>query len=135
MTRSLGWLGLLAAMLLASCASSSNDEQQQSAANPNRRCFFASNITSFAPVDTRTVNMRVGVNEFFRVDLMQTCRDATWPTGMSLVTRGGSTICTGPALGTTLVTNRGPTRSRCSVRTITALTPEEAQALSGAQRP
>lgn len=134
MPRAVGWLTVLGATLLAGCASSS-DEPPESTANTNRRCFFASSVSSFAPVDTRTVNIRVGVNEFFRIDLMSPCRDATWTSGMALVTRGSSTICAGSGLGTTLVT-RGPSgRQRCTVSGITALTPEEVQALSGRQRP
>lgn len=138
MGRSLGWLCIAAAAaLMAGCTS--DGEPRQSAANAGagsgRQCFFTSSVSSFAPVDTRTVNLRVGANQFFRVNLMSPCRDVTWTTGMSLSTRGSSSICTGNALGVTLHT-RGPSgRQRCTVSTIVALTPEEVQALSGRQRP
>ena len=133
MNRSMGCAGLLAITLVAGCTSSG--ETSSRASDPNRRCFFASSVSSFAAVDSRTVNIRVGVNDFYRLNLMSSCRDVTFTTGMALSTRGSSSICTGNALGTTLTT-RGPSgRQRCSVGTVVALTPEEVQALSGRQRP
>lgn len=105
------------------------------ASNPSRQCFFANSVNGFASVDSRTINIRVGAGDVYRLDLMNTCRDVSWTNRMALVTRGGSSICAGTALGTSLVI-RGPTgQQRCAVRSVTMLTPQQVEALRARERP
>lgn len=134
MSRAIAWTVAIVATL-AGCAGS-DEAREAAASSPNRQCFFAASAMSFAASDTRTVNVRVGANQFFRLDLMSPCRDVTWATTrMTLSGRGSTSICTGPALGTTLVT-RGPSgQRRCTVRTITALTQQDVDALASRARP
>ena len=98
------WMAATCAVtLLAGCAS--GDQAPRSETNPTRQCFFASSVNSFAPVDSSTVNIRVGANQVFRLDLMSNCgRDVSWTRSTRLVTRGSSSICTGSGIGTTLIT-------------------------------
>lgn len=123
----------LAALLLTSCAG--NPERTQSASTPNRQCFFASSATSFAVVDSRTVNVRVGAGDVFRIDLFSQCPDLTFASRVSLRTSTGSSVCAGSGLGVTLVNRTANRQRRCSVRSITPLTAEQIQALPSRERP
>ena len=122
------WMAL-AGLLLTGCAGADPDNPR-----PPRQCFFASSASGFAAVDMRTVNVRAG-SDVFRLDLMSSCRDINWNQRLALVTRSGSSVCTGATPGVTLVT-RGPTsQQRCAVRTVTKLTPQEVEALAPRHRP
>jgi hypothetical protein len=126
----------IALLLVSACANADPDvPNSPAAANPSRQCFFASSVNGFASVDSRTVNIRVGPSDVYRLDLTNSCRDVSWTNRMALVTRGGSSICPGAALGTSLVI-RGPTgQQRCAVRSVTMLTPQQVEALRPRERP
>lgn len=97
------------------------------------RCFWTNSVSSFTAPDDRTVYVRVGVKETWRLDLFGTCPDVAWNNDIALVSRPGSSICSG--LDATIVT-RGPTGpQRCQVSRITKLTPEEAAALPSRSKP
>lgn len=100
-----------------------------------RRCFAARDVRNFTAVNSSTVNIRVG-RDVYRVDVMGACPDINWTNRMALVTTGNSLICVGSGLGTSIVTRGSSGRpQRCPVTSITALTPEQIQALPGRHRP
>lgn len=66
-------------------------------------------LGGFSVADTQTVHVRVSARDVYRLDLMGSCPDIGWNNPIALVSRGGSSICTGT--GATVVT-RGPTGSR-----------------------
>jgi hypothetical protein len=122
---------------IAGCATTSDPDNPGSrgVAREAPRCFHASNARNFRSVNSTTVHLRVGRNDFYRLDLIGPCPDLDFSLRMGLETRGSSQICTGAGLGTSIVVRgtRGPTR--CAVRQITALTPEEVAALQPRHRP
>lgn len=121
---------------LAGCApSESPDSGSQVATRPAPRCFLASNARNFRSVNSTTVHLRVGRRDFYRIDLLGPCPDLDFSLRLGLQTRGTSQVCVGSGLGTSIIVrgSRGPTR--CSIRQITALTPEEVNALSPRDRP
>ena len=132
MTTASVWVAASAALLLVgSCAG--NDPDSPRAPNASRQCFFANSARGFSVVDTQTVQVRVSARDIYRLDLMGSCPDIKWNNRIALVSRGGSSICTGT--GATVVT-RGPTgRQRCPVRMVTKLTAEEVEALRPRNRP
>ncbi len=132
MSRTAAWATAAAILLVAGCASTNPD--QQSASNANRQCFFASSANGFAAVDPRTVNVRVG-SDVYRLDLMNSCRNVTMNQRMSLVSRTGSSVCTGPTMSTTLITRGVNGQQRCQVRNVTLLSPAEVEALRPRDRP
>lgn len=132
MSRNAAWATAIAILLVAGCAST--DPENPRASNANRQCFFAGSVTNFTAAGPRTVNIRVG-GDVYRLDLMSSCRNVNWNNRMTLVSRTGSSICTGHGLGTTLVSNGVNGQQRCQVQTITLLTPEEVQALRPGDRP
>jgi hypothetical protein len=119
----------LAVLALAGCASDDPDNPRQP-----RQCFFTSSASGFAAVDARTVNVRAG-SDVFRLDLMASCRDINWNQRLALVTRSGSSVCTGPTPGVTLVTRGTTGQQRCPVRMVTRLTPQDVEALAPRHRP
>jgi len=133
-TASVWTAATLALLALTGCAA--NDSANVDPNNPRqpRRCFSARDVRNFAAVNSTTVNIRVG-RDIYRVDTFGICRDLNWTNRMALVTTGGSMICVGSGLGTSLVV-RGPSgRQTCQVSAITALTPEQIQALPARERP
>ncbi len=132
MSRTAAWATAIAVLLVTGCASTNSDQQR--ASNANHQCFFASSVNNFAAVDPRTVNVRVG-SDVYRLDLMNSCRNVTMNQRMSLVSRTGSSVCTGPTMGTTLVTRGVNGQQRCQVRNVTLLTPAEVEALRPRDRP
>lgn len=133
MSRTKAWAVAIAILLVSGCASADPDRPR--AASTGNQCFFAGNVSNFTAVDPRTVNIRVG-SDVYRLDLMSTCRNINWNHRMTLVSRTGSSICTGSGLGTTLVSHGGVAgQQRCQVQGITLLTPEQVEALPARDRP
>jgi hypothetical protein len=85
-------------------------------------------------VNSRTVHLRVG-RDIYRLDLLGSCQNFGWNNRIRLTTSGSSTVCTGPALGTSIVGQGAGGAQTCAVQTITALTPEEVAALPARDRP
>jgi hypothetical protein len=62
---------------------------------PSRECFNANNVSSFRYVDERTVDVRAGVNRWFRLTLFSNARELDFDFQIALITRGANFICTG----------------------------------------
>ena len=122
---------------IAGCAETSDPESagSQGAARTAPRCFSASNARNFRQVDSRTVHLRVGRRDFYRIDLLGPCPNLDFSLRVGFQTSGSSLVCTGTAVGNSLVVRgaRGP--ERCPIRSITAMTPEEVAALPARHRP
>ncbi len=130
MIRAWSWAASALALTLTACAT---PPPEDGSTRPTRQCFWANNARSFNAIDNRTVLVTVGVRDVYKFELFSSCPDINWNHRIALQSRGGSSICSG--LDATIIT-RGPTGpQRCQVRTVTRLTPEEAQALrAGARR-
>ncbi len=133
MTRIFAWAGLTGALALAACTTPPVSDASVVAAKSARSCFFANSANSFNAVDDQTVYVRVGVKDVYRLDLFSRCPDIDWNHAIALVSRGGSSICSG--LDATVITKGPFGPQRCEVRTVTKLTPEEAAALNPKAKP
>ncbi|MFN3511839.1 MAG: DUF6491 family protein [Phenylobacterium sp.] len=134
MSRYLLPLALAAGAVLSTAgAAAAQAADPQPAAKADRQCFWTRNVSGYTPVDDQTVNVRVGVRDVYRMELMGICPDVDWSHQIGLVSRGGSHICTG--LDATIVVNGPLGPQRCPVKSIRKLTPEEAAALSPKQKP
>lgn len=98
-----------------------------------KQCFWARNVNSFNAVDDRTVNIRVGVKEIYRMELMGSCPDIRWTEGIAIVSRGTSWICSGLDAEIVAPSAIGP--QRCPVKVLRKLTPAEVAALPAKQKP
>ena len=104
--------------------------QQPSSA---RQCFWSHQVNSFAAQGDRLVNLRVGVKDYFQLELMGPCPDVDWTQKIALVSRGGSTICSG--LDAEIVTPSPIGPQKCPVKSVRKLTPTEVAALPKGAKP
>jgi len=95
-----------------------------------RACFFVNNFENWRAPDAKTIYIRVGLHEYYRLDLAASCPALLWPDS-HLVTkwRGSNVVCS--ALDWDLKVSQGPQgiSTPCIVKTMTALTPQEAAAI------
>lgn len=103
------------------------------AEKPKRECFLNSNVSGFAAQGNEVVNLRVGVKDYYRLDLMGPCFNVDWNMRIALVSRGSNFICAGADAEIISRSEMGP--QRCMVRSIRKLTPVEVAALPKGSKP
>ncbi len=133
-------LGLACAAALLSPTVSSAAEAASAAGckspAPARSCFFSRQLSSFSAAGEKTLNLRVGVNDYYQLKLLGRCTELPWTQVIGLQTRGGSDfICSG--LDVTVIVPRpgGGAPERCMATSLRKLTPEEVKALPPKQKP
>ena len=97
------------------------------------QCFWTRNADGFAAENEHIVNIRVGVRDVWQFEFLGTCPDIDWSNRIALVSRSGSTICSG--MDAEIVTRTAIGPQRCAVRSLRKLTPEEVAALPRRARP
>lgn len=100
---------------------------------PKRQCFWTHQANGFAAADDKFVNVRVGVKDVYQFEMFGRCHEVDWQNKIALVSRGGSSICTGMDADIVTPTSIGP--QRCPVRAVRKLTPEEVKALPKRAKP
>jgi len=118
------------AALLALAATSASAANKAPSRN---QCFWTRSADGFAAQDEHTVNIRVNVRDVYQFEMLGTCPDIDWNRRIALVSRGGSSICTG--MDAEIVTHSPIGPMRCAVRSVKKLTPEEIAALPRRARP
>jgi len=103
------------------------------AAKPARQCFWSSQVNSFASDDDRHVYVRVGVKDIYELEMFGRCHDVDWSQRIGIVSRGGSTICSGLDAEIIAPSPIGP--QRCQVSKVRKLTEAEVKALPKRARP
>lgn len=92
-------------------------------------CFFQRDVQGFSAAGSQTVYLRVGVNDYYRLDLDGPCDNLDFALGLGLRNRsGGPTICS-PLDAEVIVRLSGAPTDYCPVKAIRKLTPAEAAAL------
>jgi len=126
--------GLIAVAGLAAAAGLAGGGATDAAAKQTRRdCFHARNVNGFNPVGRDQVDVRVGANRRYRLELAGYCPDVDWSWRIALRTRGGSSwICHGLDAELIVPSPTGP--QRCLVSSVRRLTPEEVQAARRSRR-
>jgi hypothetical protein len=102
-------------------------------AEGGRQCFWAHSVNSFSAVDDDTVNLRVGVRDYYQLELIGPCPEIDWAQKIAIQSRGGSSICAG--LDAVLIAPSAIGPQRCHVRTVRRLTPLEVGAMDPKARP
>jgi hypothetical protein len=116
----------LAATLAAGAAPAQPAGQSQ--------CFLVRNINSFNAPNDSTVYLRVGVKDFYRLELMHSCVGITFGNNLALESSPGrSWICS--PLEATVINRKIGMNQRCPVSAIHKLTPDEVAALPKRNRP
>jgi hypothetical protein len=129
---------VLAIAGLAACAPVNADRAAVAAAGAGaadgRQCIHIPSVNSFSTVDRNTVNVRVGVNEVYQLELLGTCRDIDWNLSVGLRSRGGGSFaCSALGLEVISPSNLGP--DVCPVTSMRRLSDVEVAALSNRDRP
>jgi hypothetical protein len=122
--------GLATVLLLAAGAAQAADAAKPKA---SRACFYTRNVSSWSAADDKTVYVRVGVKDIYRLDLLGPCPDIDWNWSIALESHGSSWICS--PLDATIIAKSPIGPQRCPVREVTKLTPQEAAALPKKQKP
>ena len=123
-----------AAALLTMGATASTPALAKSPVEPaQRQCFFTRMVNGFAAPDEKTLYVRVGVRDVYQFDMFGRCPDIDWNQRLALVSRPGSSICSGMDAEVISHSPIGP--QRCPVRSVRKLTPAEVAALPPKSRP
>ena len=123
-----------AAALMALGASAATPASARSPVEPKpNQCFWTRNVDSFAAENDHIVNIRVGVGDVYQFEIMGSCPDIDWNQRIALVSRAGSSICSG--MDAEIVTRSQIGPQRCPVRSVRKLTPQEVAALPAKARP
>lgn len=100
-------------------------------ARPAPRCFSMQEFQGWKAPDARTIYIRVGVNDFYRLDLSAPCQSLLYPDS-HLITkvRGSDQVCSGVDWDLSVSDSSGMTRGAgfkeaCIVKTQTPLSPAE----------
>lgn len=116
------------AAVLAGAVLSATTVSAQPPAKGDSQCFYRRNINGFRAPDDRTLYIRVGVRDIYRLDLMVDCTSLTFRQGIGLEsTPGDPWICS--AIQATVVYRDVGMRNRCPVSSIHKLTEAEIAAL------
>jgi len=119
MTREVLLAALGAAIALAGPAAAASSDQA---------CIARRNINGFNAPDDRTVYIRAGVNQIFRLDLMNDCLNLSFRQTIGFDNRPNRNwICT--PLEATIVYRGNGMKQRCPVKAMRKLTPEEIAAV------
>lgn len=99
------------------------------------QCFFSSQWRGWRAPDDRTVYIRVGGRDIYRLDLTSSCPGLRSP-GAFLINRvrGGTNICS-PLDLDLRVSQGGHFSTPCLVKSMTKLSPDEVTALPKSARP
>ena len=102
-------------------------------AKPARACFWTSQVSNFSAIDDRTVIVRVGVKDRYRLELFSPCYDIEWNNEIGITSRGSSSICNGA--GAEIISPGALGPQTCRINRVVKLTPEEVEALPKRNRP
>ena len=69
---------------------------QAAGPTPARQCFLARQVNGYSPVADDIVDVQVGANHYYRLQLSGSCPNSVWSHRVALrTTGGGSWICQG----------------------------------------
>ncbi len=105
----------------------------KAAPSAQKSCFFSRDVRGFAAPDDKTLYLRVRAKDIYRLDMKGRCPELDWEHKIAIDSRGSSSIC--GAIDVTVLVKTPIGVSRCSVETLTRLTPEEVAALPKKSRP
>ena len=125
----------LASLLAIAGASVAAEPSAPPTPAAKQACFYSRDIDNFVAVDDRTVNIRVGVKDVYRLALFTDCIGVQWSERIALISRPGAFICTGGANDVDLFVHTTIGPLRCPVSSIQKLTPDEISALPRKQKP
>ncbi|MEJ0027078.1 MAG: DUF6491 family protein [Rhizomicrobium sp.] len=93
-------------------------------------CFLVSNFENWKAADAKTINVRVNLHQYYRLDLAASCPALLWPSAY-LITEwhGTNSVCSAIDWDIKVAQSPGGIQSACIVKTMTPLTSAEAAAI------
>ena len=125
---------LVCALAVALPMAASPPAVQLASDHGGRECLFTRNINGFNAPNERTVYVRVGVSDVFRLDLMSACSGLTFRQGIGIESTPGDPWICSPIQATVVYRDTGIPQ-RCPVSAMHKLTPEELAALPKRDQP
>ena len=124
---------LLATLTAATCflALSLPATAQQAPKKPTAsQCFYSNRIENWKATDAKTIYLRVGLQNYYRLDLANACQALKWP-GAFLITKihGPNLICGAVDWDLHVATSWRDIPQACIVKKMTKLSKEDAAAL------
>lgn len=116
------------AALAAGCAATA-DPDPASASSEGRECFNVRSVSSFTPAGRDAVAVRVGADDYYRLELIGTCPDVDWAWSIAMRTRGSNWVCRG--YDAELIVPHPAGTQYCPVRAVRRLTEAEVDAMRG----
>lgn len=111
---------------LAGCAA--NEAAAPPMARSAGECFHADRVNSFSSAGPYAANVRVGVNDYYRLELAGTCRDLDFTHRIAIRSRNSSWVCRGYD-AELLVPDPMVGLQRCPVHSVRKLTEAEVKAM------
>jgi len=127
-TKAIGLAASAAILVGAGLSAPVVSAQPAADSSHGNQCFLRSNINGFQAPDDRTVYIRVGVRDIYRLSLMVDCTSLTFRQGIGLESTPGDPWICSPIQATVVYRDTG-INSRCPVSDIHKLTPAEIAAL------
>jgi len=125
--------GALAAGAVLAAVHPAAAASTQAPPKSDRACFFTRDVNGFSAADDRTVYVKVGVKDVYRLDLFSPCPDIDWNWRIGLQSHGSDWICS--PMDATIIAHSPIGLQRCEVNKVTKLTPQEVAALPRKARP
>ena len=113
---------------LAVSACSTNPPPAGAAAQSDRQCFLASNVNNFNGNPDGTVDIQVGVNQYFRLTTDGSCPNIDWKNRVAIQTTSGSDFVCSAFDARFIVPDAGMGPQSCNITAIAPLTKEQYQA-------
>jgi hypothetical protein len=99
-------------------------------------CFHQSDIANWHAPDARTIYLRVFASRYYRIELSRECSPLRWPDARLINSAHGSDlICTPVDMDLKASEGPGDIPEPCFVKSITALSPDEAALLPKDAKP
>ncbi len=120
---------MAAAMVLASPAAG---WAQAAKDHPRNQCFYITQFEQWRDLDDKTIYIRVNLNDYYRLDMAQSCPELTYPNPHLIThTMGPDTVCGPLDWDLRVAPDSGPGSFGvpCIVKAMTKLTPAEAAAI------
>ena len=126
---------LMGLLVLSGSWAASAQAQDDHAKKGADVCFYSRDISSWAPADRSTINIRVHASDVYQLKLLGDCPNIDWVEGIGLQHRGSPWICSGLDAEILAPQPGGGIPLRCPVTSIRKLSKEEAAALPRKQHP
>ncbi len=121
----------LAALAAAGC--SQEEAARSASADSGRQCFRPASVSGFTAEDDRTVFVRVGARDVYRLEIVGICPDVDWSQRIAIRDRtGAGWVCGG--MDAELLVRSPSGLDRCPVTNVTRLSDAEAEAWRARRR-